>query len=108
MLRSALEPLEQVADRRDDELRLVEMDVVAAGGGDETDGRARARGEISLEGQPLLLEGRRRFRIETGQRRVDLIELVEICKACGADPEAEVLALVRKIKGTTATRRKTR
>ena len=48
-------------------------------------------------------------RIETGQRRVDLIELVQICRACGADAEVEVGKLVRKIaavvpKGFTATR----
>jgi len=36
-------------------------------------------------------------RIETGQRRVDLVELIQICRACGADPEEEVRMLARKI-----------
>ena len=36
-------------------------------------------------------------RIETGQRRVDLIEWISICHACGADPEAETLRLLRLI-----------
>jgi transcriptional regulator with XRE-family HTH domain len=36
-------------------------------------------------------------RIETGQRRVDLVEWVLICRACGADPAVEVAALVRQI-----------
>ena len=37
-------------------------------------------------------------RIETGQRRVDLIELVQICRACKVEPQEQVLALVRKIQ----------
>ena len=36
-------------------------------------------------------------RIETGQRRVDLIEWISICHACGADPEVETLRLLRLI-----------
>jgi len=36
-------------------------------------------------------------RIETGQRRVDLVEWVTICLACGADPEIEIARLVRRI-----------
>ena len=36
-------------------------------------------------------------RIETGQRRVDLIEWISICHACGADPEAETIRLLRLI-----------
>lgn len=36
-------------------------------------------------------------RIETGQRRVDLVELVQICDACGADPLAEVARLTREV-----------
>src|SRR5688572_30172539 len=38
-------------------------------------------------------------RIETGQRRVDLVELVQICRACGTDPEGRILDLVRKMAG---------
>src|SRR5438094_383805 len=37
-------------------------------------------------------------RIETGQRRVDLVEFVAICRACDADAEEEAAKLVRKIK----------
>jgi transcriptional regulator with XRE-family HTH domain len=36
-------------------------------------------------------------RIETGQRRVDLVEWVTICRACGVDPAVEVAALVRRM-----------
>ncbi len=36
-------------------------------------------------------------RLETGGRRLDLIELVAICAACDADPAAEIGALVRRI-----------
>jgi transcriptional regulator with XRE-family HTH domain len=36
-------------------------------------------------------------RIETGQRRVDLIELLQICRACGLEPEEEVAKLARKL-----------
>jgi len=36
-------------------------------------------------------------RIETGQRRVDLVEFVALCRACGADPEAQAVALVRRV-----------
>jgi transcriptional regulator with XRE-family HTH domain len=36
-------------------------------------------------------------RIETGQRRIDLIEWISICHACGADPETETLRLLRLI-----------
>lgn len=38
-------------------------------------------------------------RIETGQRRVDLVEWIQICRAVGADPQTEIAALVRKIVG---------
>lgn len=38
-------------------------------------------------------------RIETGQRRVDLVEFVSLCRACGADPRAEAAELVKKIEG---------
>lgn len=36
-------------------------------------------------------------RIETGQRRLDLVEWVGICRACGVDPEVEVAKLVKAI-----------
>jgi DNA-binding XRE family transcriptional regulator len=36
-------------------------------------------------------------RIETGQRRVDLVEWVQICRACGAEPEVEIAGLVRRV-----------
>lgn len=47
-------------------------------------------------------------RIETGQRRVDLVEFVTICRACGADPEQEVVKLTRKIAGWLPARRRGR
>ena len=47
-------------------------------------------------------------RIEQGQRRVDLVEWVQICRACGADPEAEVAALVRRIAGMVPQRNRRR
>ncbi len=37
-------------------------------------------------------------RIETGQRRVDLVEFVILCRACQVEPAAEMLSLVRKIE----------
>lgn len=40
-------------------------------------------------------------RIETGQRRIDLVEWVAICRACQADPEAQTITLVRKLDTTT-------
>ncbi|MDB5293120.1 MAG: hypothetical protein JWL69_4361 [Phycisphaerales bacterium] len=45
-------------------------------------------------------------RIETGQRRIDLVEWVGICRACGADPEKTVARLVRKIAGLVPARRR--
>ena len=36
-------------------------------------------------------------RIETGQRRVDLVEWITICRTCGADPEVEITRAVRRI-----------
>ena len=36
-------------------------------------------------------------RIETGQRRLDLVEWVQICRACGVDPATTVTALVKDI-----------
>jgi transcriptional regulator with XRE-family HTH domain len=45
-------------------------------------------------------------RIETGQRRVDLVEFVIICRACGADAAPETASLVRKIGEMLPRRRK--
>jgi transcriptional regulator with XRE-family HTH domain len=36
-------------------------------------------------------------RVETGQRRIDLVEWVMICRACDADPSAEVARLVGRL-----------
>lgn len=36
-------------------------------------------------------------RIETGQRRLDLIDWIAICRVCGTDPESEVSKLIRRI-----------
>src|ERR1019366_4421012 len=36
-------------------------------------------------------------RIETGQRRGDLVELVQLCRACNIDPEHQILEITRKI-----------
>jgi DNA-binding XRE family transcriptional regulator len=45
-------------------------------------------------------------RIETGQRRIDLVEWVGICRACKVDPEAEIARLVRQIKPLVPQRRR--
>lgn len=37
-------------------------------------------------------------RIETGERRVDIVEFFWIAEACGQDPEAAMLELVRGFK----------
>lgn len=36
-------------------------------------------------------------RVETGGRRIDLVELIAICTACDADPGAEIAILVKRI-----------
>ena len=36
-------------------------------------------------------------RVETGQRRIDLVEWVMICRACGVEAEAELPAVVRRV-----------
>ena len=36
-------------------------------------------------------------RIETGQRRLDLVELVQLCRACNADPEHQIARITRGI-----------
>ena len=43
-------------------------------------------------------------RIETGQRRVDLVEFIWICRACKADPEAEIVGLLRSFPGLASQR----
>jgi transcriptional regulator with XRE-family HTH domain len=45
-------------------------------------------------------------RIETGQRRLDLVEWVEICRACGVDPETEIARLVRRISSLVPQKRR--
>jgi transcriptional regulator with XRE-family HTH domain len=45
-------------------------------------------------------------RIETGQRRVDLVEWITICRACGADPEAEMGILVKRISMLVPAKRR--
>ena len=45
-------------------------------------------------------------RIETGQRRIDLVEWVGICRACKVDPEVEIAKLVRQIKPLVPPRRR--
>jgi hypothetical protein len=37
-------------------------------------------------------------RIETSQRRLDLVEFVWICRVCGADPGKEAGRVIRGIK----------
>ena len=44
-------------------------------------------------------------RIETGQRRVDLVEFVILCRACGLDPETETVKLLRQIAAVLPVRR---
>jgi transcriptional regulator with XRE-family HTH domain len=44
-------------------------------------------------------------RIETGQRRVDIIELVEICRACGTNPNLEINKLIKRIADSIPARR---
>ena len=36
-------------------------------------------------------------RIEDGERRVDLVEFIWICRACNAAPERETLGLVKQL-----------
>jgi transcriptional regulator with XRE-family HTH domain len=40
-------------------------------------------------------------RMETGSRRIDFVELVAVCVACGANPEAEIVSLVKRIIPTS-------
>jgi hypothetical protein len=45
-------------------------------------------------------------RIETGQRRIDLVEWAAICRACTADPEVEIAKLVKQIVSLVPQRRR--
>ncbi len=36
-------------------------------------------------------------RIETGQRRIDLVEWITLCDACDVDPATEIARLVRQL-----------
>jgi transcriptional regulator with XRE-family HTH domain len=45
-------------------------------------------------------------RIETGQRRIDLVEWVAICRACKVDPEIEIAKLVKQIVSLVPQRRR--
>lgn len=44
-------------------------------------------------------------RVETGQRRVDMVEFVWLCEACGEDPEAEVARLTKAVIARLPRRR---
>jgi transcriptional regulator with XRE-family HTH domain len=44
-------------------------------------------------------------RIEQGQRRVDVVEWIQICRAAGADADAEIAALVKHISPLVPKRR---
>jgi len=39
------------------------------------------------------------WKIENGQQRIDLLELVEICQKCRADPEAVVSKFLKDLAG---------
>ena len=45
-------------------------------------------------------------RIETGQRRVDLIEWIQILRALGANPEREIVRMVREVTPLVSRPRK--
>ena len=38
-------------------------------------------------------------RLELGERRLDVVEFYQICKACGVNPEAAARSLMRKFRG---------
>lgn len=44
-------------------------------------------------------------RIETGQRRVDLVELIQICRACKLKPADEIAAIVARIADRVPSKR---
>lgn len=43
-------------------------------------------------------------RIEQGQRRLDLVEWIQVCRACGTDPEKEISRLVKNIESLVPQR----
>jgi len=43
-------------------------------------------------------------RIEQGQRRLDLVEWIQLCRACGADPEKEICQLVKNVESLVPRR----
>ena len=47
-------------------------------------------------------------RIETGQRRIDMVEFVWLCRACGADPRVEVVRLMDAMSALVPARRRRR
>lgn len=47
-------------------------------------------------------------RIETGQRRLDLVEFVWICKACKADPQEEAGMVIRAVSDRVPVARRRR
>jgi len=46
-------------------------------------------------------------RIETGQRRLDLVELVQLCRACNADPEQQNAGITQGILSLLPRKRST-
>lgn len=48
------------------------------------------------------------FRVERGERRLDLIEWVWYCRACGTSPEKVVGSLLRKLVSMEKKRRRGR
>ena len=49
------------------------------------------------------------WRIENRERRIDLLEFIAFCEACGADPVKEVTSLAKVLtKGVKGVRRKRR
>jgi transcriptional regulator with XRE-family HTH domain len=47
-------------------------------------------------------------RVEQGQRRVDLVEFVWICRACGGEPLDEIRKIIDSVGMPIARRRGTR
>ncbi len=45
-------------------------------------------------------------RVEQGQRRVDVVEFVWICRACGAEPMAEIKKIVAAVSTPSHRRRR--
>jgi transcriptional regulator with XRE-family HTH domain len=43
-------------------------------------------------------------RVETRQRRIDLIELIRLCEACGRDPRREIAAMVATVSSLSTKR----